>query len=179
MLTAQELGPGSDENVFIMGGPFSSEHFGGTFRFWEPHYESNFFAGAGYQRFLYSHDGGMKLGVEAGVGARLGVRSSLEAWAGGVIRFDIIQLGDFSIAPALTAGLSVVTDTIGEETLRARQLGIQPHVLYYLGPEMSVSHAEVPSVEILARVQHRSGGFGTIAPIDGSNAAVLGFRYRF
>lgn len=168
-----------EQNVFVMGGPFSREFFGGTFRFWADHYESNFFAGAGYQRFLYAHHGGLKVGLEAGVGVRVGAPTSLELWGGGVARFDIVTIGDLSITPALTAGFSVVTDTIGEERVRASQLGEPVNFLYYLGPEISVSHAANPGLEVFGRVHHRSGGFGTIAHIDGSNAAVLGLRHKF
>ena len=171
--------PAPDENVFVMAGPFSREFFGASFRFWEDHYESNFFAGAGYQRFLYEHPGGFKGGVEAGLGLRLGDRNSVELWGGAVARFDIFSIGDISITPSLTAGLSVVTDTIGEETIRASQISQQVHLLYYLGPEIAIGHAAYPGFEVIGRVHHRSGGFGTIAPIDGSNAAVLGLRYKF
>ncbi|WP_332686065.1 hypothetical protein [Devosia sp.] len=169
----------NDENLFVMAGPFSSEQFSGTLEFWDNQYESNGFIGAGYQRMLYAHHGGMKLGVEAGFGLRLGVRSSAELWAGGVARFDIFTLGDVSITPALTAGFSVVTDTIGSETVRADALGTNAAFLYYLGPELSFAHAGLPNMEVLARLHHRSGGFGTIAPLDGSNAVVVGLRYKY
>lgn len=65
------------------------------------------------------------------------------------------------------------------ETARARQLGHDVPVLYYLSPEISVSNIHAPEWEAFGRIQHRSGGFGTIADIDGSNAAVLGIRYKF
>jgi hypothetical protein len=164
----------------VMGGAFTTGYFGNAFRFWENHYESNFFAGAGYQRFLWAHEGGFKLGVEAGLGLRMGDRSSVEAWLGAVGRFDVFELGEFNITPSLTFGLSVVSDTIGTETQRAQQLGLDSvPVLFYMGPEIAVSNDGLPNIEAFGRVQHRSGGFGTIAPIDGSNAAVLGVRYKF
>ncbi|MBW4656785.1 MAG: hypothetical protein KME20_27620 [Kaiparowitsia implicata GSE-PSE-MK54-09C] len=173
------LADDSYENLFVMAGPFSTEQFGGTLEFWDNQYESNAFLGAGYQRMLYAHQGGAKFGVEAGFGLRLGVRSSAEVWAGGVARFDMFRLGDFSITPALTAGFSVVTDTIGSETERADALGIKAPFLYYLGPEIAVGHRAIPNIEVLARIHHRSGGFGTIAPLDGSNAAVVGVRHKY
>lgn len=169
----------SYENLFVMTGPFSTEQFGGTLEFWDNQYESNAFVGVGYQRMLYAHQRGAKFGIEAGFGLRLGVRSSAEVWGGGVARFDIFRLGDFSITPALTAGFSVVTDTIGSETERANALGIKAPFLYYLGPEIAVGHRAIPNLELLARIHHRSGGFGTIAPLDGSNAAVVGVRHKY
>lgn len=170
----------TSHNVFVMGGPFTTGFFGDAFRFWENHYESNFFAGVGYQYFLWEDDGGFKLGAEFGLGLRLGDRSSVEAWAGAVGRFDVFEIGDVNITPSLTFGLSAVTDSIGAETIRATEAGFSSvPVFFYMGPEIAVSHDAYPDLELLARVHHRSGGFGTIAPVDGSNAAVLGLRYKF
>jgi hypothetical protein len=169
----------NNQNVFIMGGPFSKDFFGDTIAFWDNRYEDNFFGGVGYQYFFYNHPRGLKFGVEAGAGLRLGQRASAEVWAGGVARVNF-DIGDITIAPALTAGISVVTDLIGAEAERAAEAGYSSlPVLFYLGPEVSLSHKAMPNLELLARVQHRSGGFGTIAPVDGSNAAVVGLRYKF
>lgn len=169
----------SNQNVFIIGGPFSKDFFGDTIAFWDNAYEDNFFGGIGYQYFFYNHPRGLKFGVEAGAGLRLGQRASAELWAGGVARVDF-EIGDITIAPALTVGISAVTDTTGVETERAAEAGFSAlPILFYLGPEVSLSHKAVPNLELLARVQHRSGGFGTIAPVDGSNAAVIGLRYKF
>ena len=98
---------------------------------------------------------------------------------GAVARFDIFTIGDISITPSLTAGLSAVTGTIGEESVRAAAIGQSVPVLFYLGPEIAISHADYPNLEVVGRIHHRSGGFGVIAPIDGSNAAVVGLRYKF
>lgn len=169
----------TEQNVFVMGGPFTNGYFSDAFLVWEDHYESNFFAGVGYQYFLYEHSGGFKLGAEAGLGVRVGDRSSAELWAGLVGRVDMFQIGDIRITPSITAGFSVVTDTIGVETERADKLGHAVPLLYYLGPEIAVSHVGHPELEAFGRIHHRSGGFGTIAEIDGSNAVVLGLRYKF
>jgi len=169
-----------EQNVFVMGGPFTTGYFSDAFLFWQNEYESNFFGGVGYQYFLYEHSGGFKFGVEAGLGVRAGDRSSAEVWAGAVGRLDMFQFGDIRITPSITAGFSVVTDTIGIETERARSIGRDSvPFLYYLGPEIAVSHVDHPEFEAFGRIHHRSGGFGTIAEIDGSNAVVLGLRYKF
>ncbi|MCW5722909.1 MAG: hypothetical protein KIS86_17395 [Devosia sp.] len=179
-LAAPALGqPDGEHNVFVMGGPFTSGYFSDAFLVWQDHYEANFFAGLGYQHFLYAHDGGFKLGVEAGLGLRAGQRSSAEIWAGAVARLDMFTFGEVRVTPSITAGFSLVTDTIGIETERAEAIGRDVPFLYYLGPEIAVSHPAYPEFEAFGRIHHRSGGFGTIAEIDGSNAVVLGFRYKF
>jgi hypothetical protein len=169
-----------NENVFFFGGLFSTGFFGDTLLFWDNEYEDgNVFLGAGYQNFFYGHPGGLKLGVEAGTALRLGEWSSAELWGGAVVRFDVVNVGGFRISPAMTAGLSLVTDTIGVERDRAADIDRSVPLLYYLGPEISISHESNPNWELLGRIQHRSGGFGTIARIDGSNAVTLGIRYKY
>ncbi|WIY52527.1 hypothetical protein O9Z70_13865 [Devosia sp. YIM 151766] len=175
---AQPYNADTDENLFIMGGPFTTGFFGDTFLFWQDHYESNLFAGIGYQRFFYQYES-FKLGVEAGLGLRLGTPSSAEIWGGAVARITEFTFGDLTITPALSFGLSLVTDTIGIEAQRAEALGHDVPVLFYLSPEIAISNAAQPQWEAFGRIQHRSGGFGTIAEIDGSNAAVIGLRYKF
>ncbi len=174
----EPLTEANDENLFVMGGPFTTGFFGDTFLFWQDHYESNMFLGAGYQRFFYEYES-FQLGLEAGIGLRLGSPNSAEFWGGAVARLTRFTFGDIAVTPSVTFGLSVVTDTIGIETDRAAQLGHDVPVLYYLSPEISFSNVNNPEWEVFGRIQHRSGGFGTIADIDGSNAAVVGLRYKF
>lgn len=168
----------ADSSVFVLGGPFTSGYFGDAFLLWQDHYETNAFLGVGYQHFLYRH-GSFQFGLEAGVGVRLGSPASLELWTGGVARLTRFTFGDLTITPALTAGFSLVTDTIGAETARAARAGEDAALLYYLGPEIAFSSATEPQWEAFARIQHRSGGFGIIAHLDGSNAVTLGLRYNF
>jgi len=175
---AQDIPSQGQHNVFGMGGIFTDGHFGETFQFWRDHYESNFFGGVGYQYFLYDQSSLLNLGFEAGLGVRAGDSLSAEAWGGGVLKANI-PLGDFRVSPALTLGYSLVTDTIGVESVRAANIDQAVPVLFYLGPEIAVSNVNHPEWEAFARVHHRSGGYGTIGHIDGSNALNLGLRYKF
>lgn len=177
---AQEGPVDNLENVFVFGGPMSSGFFGDALTFWSSGYETNGFLGAGYQRFFYEYKS-FALGLEAGLGLRMGVgeTSSAEAWAGLVGRLTEIDLGPVNITPSITGGFSIVTDTIGAETTRTVASGQSATLLYYLAPEIAVSHDDHPEWEAFGRIQHRSGGFGTIAHIDGSNAVTAGLRYKF
>lgn len=175
---AQSLPDTSDENVFVFGGPLTSGYFSDAINPLAWQFESNIFAGVGYQRFFHEYQS-FQLGVEGGLGVRIGEPVSGEAWAGLVGRLTEFEVGAFNIVPAVTAGLSVVTDTIGVETTRTAAAGQSATILYYLAPEIAVSHDEHPEWEAFGRLQHRSGGFGTIANIDGSNALTLGLRYKF
>jgi hypothetical protein len=170
--------PVSDENVFIFGGPLTAGYFGDTLQPWRWKLESNVFAGVGYQHFFHEYHS-FQMGIEVGAGVRIGAPVSGEAWMGLVSRLGTFEIGPLNITPSITGGLSVVTDTIGVETEREMEAGQSAHVLYYLAPEIAVSVDEYEQWEAFGRVQHRSGGFGTIAHIDGSNAVTAGLRYKF
>jgi hypothetical protein len=168
----------STQNVFVFGGPLTSGYFSDAIQPWAWQLESNAFVGVGYQRFFYEYES-FALGVEAGLGVRIGAPVSGEAWAGLVGRLTEFEFGPINITPSVTGGLSVVTDTIGAETTRTQAAGQSAALLYYLAPEIAVSHDDHPEWEAFGRIQHRSGGFGTIAHIDGSNALTVGLRYKF
>lgn len=167
-----------DQTVFVFGGPLTSGHFSDAVQPWAWSLEDNAFVGAGYQRFFYGYES-FQLGIETGLGVRIGTPVSGEAWAGLVARLTEFQFGPINITPSLTGGFSVVTDTIGAETVRTQAAGQSATFLYYLAPEIAVSHDDHPEWEAFGRIQHRSGGFGTIAHIDGANALTVGLRYRF
>ncbi len=179
-VTTEALPANRDESVFVFGGPLSSGYFGDALTFWSSGYETNAFAGVGYQRFFYEYES-FALGLEAGLGLRMGAGETIsaEAWAGLVGRLTEVELGPVKFTPSITGGFSVVTDTIGVETTRTAASGDSATVLYYLAPEIAVSHDDHPEWEAFGRIQHRSGGFGTIAHIDGSNAVTAGLRYKF
>lgn len=178
--TAQDIAApiALDESVFVMGGPFTRANFGETFSLWDNEYEQNFVVGAGYQRFLYTN-GAFGLGVEAGFGLRAGEDTSAEVWAAGVARLTNFDIGALNITPSVIFGLSATTGMVGVEAERVAELGREVPVLFYFTPEIAVSSDTNPNWEAFARIQHRSGGFGTIAKIDASNAPVVGFRYKF
>lgn len=165
-------------NTFLFAGRFQDEWVWETAAFWRPHYEDNFFIGAGYQTFVADLPANFHFGVEVGAAARLGEKSSAELWTGFVLKNEGLTLGNLAISPAVTAGLSLVSDPIGVEAERAAYIDSNVPVLFYLGPEIAVSHSKVPDLEVFARIQHRSGGYGVIAEIDGSNAATIGLRFK-
>jgi hypothetical protein len=176
---ADEVDKPVDQNFFLLGGRFQDEWIWDTPAVLADHYENNYFLGLGYQRFFYHSDNHYKIGAEVGVGIRAGDATSAELWGGFVLRNDGVTIGDFTVSPAMTVGLSAVTHTIGVETQRANAIGSEVPVLFYFGPEIAISNRNLPDLELITRIQHRSGGYGTIAKIDGSNAATVGLRWKF
>jgi len=182
-----------DRDVFFFGGRFHTDYFGQSFTPWDTTWEDNYFVGAGYQQFFWRW-GFVRFGGEIGVGDRFNTDNntmygaavnSQEAWAGIVTRFDGWNLGPVHVSPALTAGFSVVNGLIGVEAGRNSTPHSDPHsdggrFLVYLGPEVSFSLPDTnPNLEAFVRIQHRSGAFGWIADLDGSNADTVGLRWKF
>lgn len=169
-----------DRAVFFFGGRFHSDWFGTGLKPWEVNWEDNFILGGGYQQTVLDWND-VRIGGEFGLAGRLGTSLSGEVWAGGFIRYDGLVIADtLRISPAFSAGLSIVTAPIGIERVRAGWIGLtEVPVLVYLGPELNLSLVDQPEWEVFWRLQHRSGGYGWIANIDGANAVTAGFRYKF
>ncbi len=133
---------------------------------------------------------GFSAGFEAGIalrhdGDRYGPSgSSAEIWAGPAIRHDGIAVGPIRLHPALTVGYSAVTESHGLERTREIEADGEAALLYFMAPEIAVSSARHPGIELVYRVQHRSGGVNIGLPAlgrlgDTTNANVLGLRWRF
>lgn len=164
-----------------------------------PNYD-NYIVGAAYDRDLFGLGHGFYFGVEVGIADRFGnykeccqptvmsnsIINSAELWAGpqirytGILLFNLVRIGG-----AVTFGLSAATTSIGRELQREIDASGNARLLYYIGPELDFSTPSVPNVELVVKLQHRSGGkevpiiptLGNMA--EGYNATVAGIRYRF
>jgi hypothetical protein len=110
--------------------------------------------------------------------------TSWEVWAGPTLRHDGFALGPLRIKPGLTFGYTAVTDSHGLEREREFEEDGEAEFLYFLAPEIAVGFEGRPRVDIVYRVQHRSGGKNVNLPAlgdmgDTTNANVLGLRWRF
>jgi hypothetical protein len=170
-----------DQSLFLFGGPYIAGYFNDTFDVFGNDYYGDNVLGGGYQKFFYSDPKGFSFGTEIGTGGRFGVSGlSLEVWGGGVARYDGLVLFDtLRVSPAVTVGFSYVAGKIKTEAEREVGSGDSADLLFYLAPELDFSLAAHPEWEAFVRAQHRSGLYGTMADIDGANAAVVGLRKRF
>ena len=175
-----------DRDVFFFGGRFQHDWIWDTLNVTADHYEDNYVFGGGYQQFFTGKWAGFRLGAEFGIAGRLSFTGddphSFETWYGYVLRHDGIAIGDaIRISPAVSTGFSMVSDLIGVERERAGWFPENGPVtlLFYLGPEINVTATAFPNWEAFFRIHHRSGLYGTIAKVDGSNGATLGIRYKF
>lgn len=207
--TIQFLPPGDTPNsVFIFGGRMSSTNIGSTALFNLALYGTrqagqrwdNSIFGAAYDRDMVGFGHGLVLGAEVGFADRTGnyalccepivlsdrILQSYEFWGGPQIRYaGVLLFNAIRVGGAVTFGLSAATNSIGRELDRELTTGANPHLLYYLGPEFDFSTPSLPNVEVVVRLQHRSGckAFGFLPTLgnmqEGYNADVVGLRYRF
>lgn len=171
-----------DQSVFVFGGRYHTghmEHILNPLGRFGLDYEDNYVAGGGYQQF-FLENGDLRFGVEAGAAIGAGVDGARgEVWGGLVGRYEGLEFGEINVAPSLTLGASAITNTIGTESNRVAP-GADPHVLFYIAPEIAVSHDSHPETEVFFRIHHRSGAWGTLNGMgDGHNASTVGVRWKF
>ncbi|MFZ2030532.1 MAG: hypothetical protein WAU68_09510 [Vitreimonas sp.] len=137
----------------------------------------------------------LPLGFQAGLDGGLSVRhdghrygpagTSVEGWFGPTIRHSGIPLGPLLFRPAVTVGLSAVSQSYGLERQREIEEGGDASVLYYAGLELGLALKSHPNIDLVYRLHHRSGAsqvsylpeIGNIG--DTMNAQTVGLRYHF
>lgn len=168
------------ESLFIFGGEFTKASMGKSLNVFNVTDDDKYILGLGYQRFPWLvHD--IYCGWEVGTASRFSGDYSHEFWFGAVIRHRGVTIADRVTATmALTAGFSMVTDTMGQEAQRVEARRGDGTFLYYLGPEIILSHPCQPNFEIFYRLHHRCGGGLSLGNLrEGYNANTLGIRWKF
>jgi hypothetical protein len=176
-------GPASppSNSVLIFGGQFTTDDMGGSLNPFSARHENQRIVAAAYEHDFYHAPNDLVVGAEIGAGYRFGLGNSEELWAGVNIRHTgFVLFGLVRIAAGITVGVSAVTNSAGIEAERQAMDHGNGQLLAYLGPELTMALLKYPNLELVYRVQHRSGAFGLIANfIEGANANVFGIRYRF
>jgi hypothetical protein len=200
-------GASRQNSLFVFGGRMSTTNLASTAVYNEfplattaitgQKYD-NFIAGAAYQRDFYRL-GGFVIAGEIGVADRFGhyidccepssptvftssVVNSGELWLGPAFRYEsIVLFQELRVIPGFTVGFSAVTNSIGTELDREQaEPGRNAHFLGYLGFEVAFSLMSLPALELVIGEHHRSGMNGIFGKmLEGYNANVAGFRYRF
>ena len=151
--------------------------------------------GGAYQRDFFQFNSGLLIGAEVGLADRFGnyriccdtivvsngVTNSAELWGGvsfrhqGIALFDTVQ-----ISPGFVFGLSAISNPIGQEGEHQIENKGSAKILFYLGFDLAFALANFPSTELVFRIQHRSGAYGTLGGMkEGNNANVIGIRQSF
>jgi hypothetical protein len=196
MLASQ---PSLKQSVFGFAGRTDSGNLGSTFVYGagapERIFYDNYIVGGAYQRDFFQFNSGLLVGAEVGLADRFGhysiccdtivysnsVVHSAEFWTGASFRTQGIALFDaVRISPGFVFGLSLISNPIGQEGEHQIAHQGSAKVLFYLGFDLAFALAKLPDTELVFRIQHRSGAFGTLGAMkEGNNANVVGIRQRF
>jgi len=191
--------PNLKQSVFGFVGRTNSGNLKDTFAFGvgapQQIFYDNYIVGGAYQRDFFQFNSGVLIGAEVGLADRFGnykiccdtiaystgVMHSAELWGGVSFRHQGIALFDtVRISPGFVFGLSAISNPIGQEGLRQINNRGSANVLFYLGFDVAFALADLPNTELVLRIQHRSGGYGTLGGMkEGNNANVIGIRQRF
>lgn len=116
---------------------------------------------------------------EAGAAYRWGLESQGEFWGSLYFRYDGLPWNDTIYTTlALNTGLSILTESSDFE--RDRSDGDSSLVLHNFSPEITFADPDYKDIELVVRLHHRSGIFGTIDGVySGSTFVATGLRFRF
>jgi hypothetical protein len=200
-LVAPSAPPPAMNSIFVFAGKMSTSDNWSTMVFnlnndsSDGHSYDNYIVGAAYGRDLWYPGYGFIVGLEIGIADRFGryeaccfpiIKSdgwlhSAELWGGVSFAHSGIEIGGVRVRPMIVLGLSGTNKAIGaERQLEAQRNNMNARVLFYVGPELAFSSAAIPNFELVLRLQHRSGLYGTIGGMhEGYNGNVIGGRYRF
>ena len=191
--------PNLKQSVFGFAGRMDSGNLGSTFVYGygapERIFYDNYIVGGAYQRDFFQFKSGLLIGAEVGLADRFGHYSiccntivysnslvqSAELWAGASFRTNGIALFDtIKVSPGFVFGLSLISNPIGQEGENQITHQGSAKMLFYLGFDLAFALTKLPDTELVFRIQHRSGAYGTLGAMkEGNNANVIGIRQRF
>jgi hypothetical protein len=121
----------------------------------------------------------LTLDAETGADYRFGLEDEGEFWGSLYFRYDGFPWNDWVYTTAaINTGWSILTDTSDFE--RHRSNGRSSRVLHSFSPEITFADPDNKDVELVVRLQHRSGIFGLVDGVSsGSTFVTTGIRFRF
>ena len=88
---------------------------------------------------------------------------SAEVWAGATLHHSGILLFDaLRVSSGFVFGLGTISNPIGQEAEHQIVHSGSAKLLFYLGFETAFSLRDAPETELVVRVHHRSGAYGTL-----------------
>jgi len=107
------------QSVYVFGGRYTENNTGRSALPFTADYENNYLLAVAYSRDLRNLDWKIVTGLETGFACRLGHRFTGELWGGIFFRHHGINIADMMmIKPSITAGISIVNNSIGTERVR-------------------------------------------------------------
>jgi hypothetical protein len=180
-LAAAPLSP-SRNSVFLFGGAMTTGTFGGSLTPFYAPFDGTGIAGAALDHRLWNLGPYFHVSGELGSAARFGPGEdpSLELWTGVGLYYNGVTLGPVTIGAGLVGGFSVVTGPTAVERQREIKIDGSATFLGYLSPEIDITFASHPNLQIVYGLHHRSGAWQTFGNMgEGANADVIGIRHTF
>lgn len=191
--------PNLKQSIFGFAGRMDSGNLGSTFVYGvgapERIFYDNYIVGGAYQRDFFQFNSGLLIGAEVGIADRFGhysiccdtivysnsIVQSAEFWGGASFRTQGLALFDtVRVSPGFVFGLSLISNPIGQEGEHQIVHQGSAKILFYLGFDLAFALTNLPDTELVFRIQHRSGAYGTLGAMkEGNNANVIGIRQRF
>jgi hypothetical protein len=146
---------------------------------WDTQTEDIYLLTLSYNRRLATIFRHLDIEVEGGVGRRFGDNNSFEAYAALGLRWTYFPWNrhlrtTFAVYPI---GPSYVADLSASEVAKD---GRSANWLNYFALELTLAAPDLPQLEVLFRLHHRSGAFGAInGSTNGADFLSVGARYRF
>lgn len=136
-------------------------------------------AGAVSREWL-SYGDHLVLEPELGIGKRFGEQDETEFWGALFFRYRGFPWDHWvTTSVAISTGMNYATGTSEQEIERNRN-DEGSHWLHFLSPEITFALPSRPDIELMFRLHHRSGIFGTINGARGGNQyGTVGLRVRF
>lgn len=185
LLTSSVSGRAEDllfrkDSITVFGGVYTTVNMGESFNPFANH-DSTYLIAGSYRREFIKLPWNIVLGGEIGLGLRFGTGSYGEIWAAPTARLVGIPLGKVaSMSIGLSAGFSAITNPTGLEQQREHEHSGNSKLLFYFSPELAFAFRELANMEIVLRLHHRSGLYGTLGRMrEGSNTHVVGVRWFY
>ncbi len=148
---------------------------------WQGRWGGAEFVGGEVSRRLITFWDLLSIDPEIGAGKRFGTMSAGEFWGALSFRWHLFPWNEhLKTTFAISDGISVVTKVDRREQALNNADRPGSAVLNYLSPEMTFALPEFADYELVLKLQHRSGVWGTIHGVYGAaQFGTIGFRVHF
>ena len=139
-----------------------------------------------FAREVYRYEDMFRFELEVGAGQRFGVFHDQEFWVALYGRWTKFPWNDrVKTTIAVSTGLDYATTSpLWERSASGQSQG--SHLMHYLSPEVTFADPANPNLELVFRLQHRSGGrhyWGNTTLFNSTGAGIqygmVGIRYHF
>lgn len=170
--------PARDNAVFIYGGKWTDTRFLEILRL-ETDFQDSYLGTVGLSRTLHRFNRHLDLEGEANLTRHWGKQDHFELNAALNLRWNTFPWDRF-VDTSLAFGLGP-SYAFGRPRIEERRRRPVSRLLVFMVGEVTFGPpAQWDSPwEVLVRIHHRSGGFGTVSNAGGSNVVTTGLRYRF